>query len=89
MIARRYKIRGRVQGVGFRDFVYRAATALKLTGLVRNLDDGTVEVIAVGPPKKLAELAGLLHQGPRFAEVRGVEEQEEPVQQYGSFEIVS
>jgi acylphosphatase len=87
MIARRYKVRGRVQGVGFRDFVQRAATSLGLKGFARNDDDGSVEVMVVGPEDSVSALVGLLHSGPRMADVRGVEEHEAPVQQYGSFDI--
>ena len=87
MMARRYTVRGRVQGVGFRAFVEREARELGLTGFVRNRDDGSVEVLAVGPRARISELAGRLRQGPRFSEVRAVEEQEALVQQYGSFEI--
>ena len=47
VIARRYFIRGRVQGVGFRDFAQRAAAQLGVSGYARNLDDGRVEVYAV------------------------------------------
>ena len=85
--ARRWLIRGRVQGVGFRYFVERAAAQLALTGYARNRDDGRVEVYAIGPEAKLSQLAAMLRTGPRWAEVRGVEEQEAPVQQYGSFHI--
>jgi acylphosphatase len=85
--ARRYFVRGRVQGVGFRWFVERAAVELGLTGYVRNLDDGRVEVYATGPPQKLSELAGLLWKGPRWSDVRGVEESEQPVQRHASFRI--
>jgi len=85
--ARRYFVRGRVQGVGYRYFVERVAAELKLTGYTRNLDDGRVEVYAVGPASKLAEMNQRLWQGPRFADVRGVEEQEAAVQQYSSFRI--
>jgi acylphosphatase len=85
--AKRWFIRGRVQGVGYRYFAQRAATELGLTGYTRNLDDGRVEVYAVGPGGKLSELAGMLHRGPRWSEVRGVEEQEAAVQEYGSFRI--
>jgi len=85
--ARRWLVRGRVQGVGFRYFAQKSAASLGLTGYTRNLDDGRVEVYAVGPEEKLSQLAGLLHTGPRWAEVRGVEEQEVSVQQYGSFRI--
>ena len=87
VIARRYYVRGRVQGVGFRYFVQRAAQELGLTGFVRNADDGGVEVYAVGPAQKFSELAGRLHKGPRFADVRGVDEQEAPMRTYDSFRI--
>jgi len=85
--ARQWFIRGRVQGVGFRYFAQRAAADLKLAGYARNLDDGSVEVYAVGPEDKLAQLAGLLRQGPRWADVRGVEEREAEAKPYRSFEM--
>ena len=85
--AKRWFIRGRVQGVGYRYFAQRAAVELGLTGYTRNLDDGRVEVYAVGPAAKLNQLAGMLHHGPRWGEVHGVEEQEAAVQEYGSFRI--
>ena len=85
--ARRWLIRGRVQGVGYRYFAQRAATELGLKGFARNLDDGRVEVYATGPADKLADLAGMLHRGPRWADVRGVEEHEDSVREYGSFQI--
>lgn len=84
--ARRWFVRGRVQGVGFRYFVEKHATSLGLRGWVRNEDDGRVHVYAVGTAAQLQMLAGRLHQGPLHAEVRGVEEQEAPVQQLGSFQ---
>lgn len=87
LAAKRYFVRGRVQGVGFRFFVEHAAAQLSLTGYARNLDDGRVEVYAVGTPENLSQLAELLWKGPRLSDVRGVEEQEAPVQQYGSFQI--
>jgi acylphosphatase len=74
--ARRWLVRGRVQGVGFRWFVVREAEALGLEGFTRNLDDGRVEVYAVGPEEALRELAGRLRAGPRMSDVRGVDEQE-------------
>lgn len=85
--ARQWLIRGRVQGVGFRYFAQREATALGLAGYTRNLDDGQVEVYAAGPAGRLDDLAGRLHQGPRWADVRGVEEREAAVEEYSSFEI--
>ena len=85
--ARRWFVRGRVQGVGYRYFAQKSAASLGLSGYTRNLDDGRVEVYAVGPEEKLAKLAGMLYVGPRWADVRGVEEQQASVQQYGSFRI--
>jgi acylphosphatase len=85
--ARRWFIRGRVQGVGYRYFAQHSASALGLTGYARNLDDGRVEVYAVGAESKLAEYAALLHMGPRWSDVRGVEEQEAAVQRFGAFQI--
>lgn len=85
--ARRWFVRGRVQGVGYRYFAQHAATSLNLSGYVSNLDDGRVEVYAAGPASALDELAGMLHRGPRFSDVRGVEEQEAEVHQYGGFHI--
>lgn len=85
--AKQYFVRGRVQGVGFRYFVERVAAELGLTGYTRNLDDGRVEVYAIGSPAKLAELSQRLWKGPRFADVRGVEEQDAAVRRYASFRI--
>jgi len=86
-VARRWWVRGRVQGVGFRDFVQRAAAELGITGYARNLADGRVEVYAIGAEESLAQLAGLLHRGPPWAEVRTVEEQAAEVRVYGTFQI--
>ena len=61
---------GRVQGVGFRDFVRREADARKLTGYVRNSDDGkTVEFVAEGSEPVLQDFLAAVRQGPRFAQV--------------------
>jgi acylphosphatase len=87
IVARRWLVHGRVQGVGFRYFVERAALPLSLTGYARNLDDGSVEVYAAGPADKIAELAGLLRVGPRWADVRGVDEQEAAVREHEGFDI--
>lgn len=85
--ARRYLVRGRVQGVGFRDFVQRSAIEIGVTGYVRNLDDGRVEAVAVGTPAQLADFAGRLRRGPRWSEVRGVEEFEHALLQSDGFSI--
>ena len=63
---------GYVQGVFFRDFVSRRAKELGLTGYVRNLPGGTVEVQAEGERKQLEELIGYLKVGPPPAKVEKV-----------------
>jgi len=86
--ARRWFVRGRVQGVGYRYFAQNTASLLGLGGYARNLDDGRVEVYAAGPTDKLDEFAARLYQGPRWADVRGVEEQEAVVERRSSFETL-
>ncbi len=78
--ARTYIVRGRVQGVGYRYFAQQWAAEIGLSGWVKNLDDGNVEVYACGTAAQLDEYAGRLRQGPRFSDVRGVEEREAAVQ---------
>ncbi len=63
---------GYVQGVFFRAFVSQWATELGLTGYVRNLPEGGVEVNAEGERKHLEELIGYLKVGPRAARVEKV-----------------
>jgi len=61
---------GRVQGVGFRFATQHQATALGLTGYARNLDDGSVEVVACGEQDKVDQLLAWLKQGgPKYATV--------------------
>lgn len=71
-------ITGRVQGVGFRQFVRYHATRLHLAGWVRNRTDGSVEVVANGPPAAVATLLELLRQGPPHARVATVGEDWSP-----------
>ena len=67
-------VTGRVQDVGFREFVRHEAASRGLTGYVRNSDDGLrVEVVAEGDDAALAALVECLHAGPRFARVERVE----------------
>ncbi|MCS7025020.1 MAG: acylphosphatase [Bryobacteraceae bacterium] len=87
MEARRFLIVGRVQGVGFRSWVQRRARFLGLSGYVRNLEDGSVEVYAMGTAEQLAELARELWQGPPLAQVRAVEGTEAGLVEYKGFFI--
>jgi acylphosphatase len=86
--ARRYIVRGRVQGVGFRWFVEREAHLLGIAGWVRNNRDGSVEVLAQGTREQLSGLHSRLREGPRAARVDGVEiEEADPSSGLASFRI--
>lgn len=88
MTARRYIVRGRVQGVGFRWFVDHEARQLGLNGWVRNNFDGTVEVLAAGSEEQLRALRDKLWRGPRAARVDEVQEiPAEPVAGLNAFRI--
>jgi acylphosphatase len=69
----RANVRGLVQGVGYRYFVRRNAVRLGLDGWVKNLPDGSVEVLAQGNPDRVRVLIGELREGPQHADVTGVE----------------
>ncbi|HZQ22950.1 MAG TPA: acylphosphatase [Terriglobales bacterium] len=86
--ARRYIIRGRVQGVGYRWFVEREAHILGIAGWVRNNPDGSVEVLAMGTRDQLAGLRSRLREGPRAARVDDVQELEaKPIAGGSTFRI--
>jgi acylphosphatase len=72
MSVRRYRVTGRVQGVGFRYFVWREAEALGVDGWVRNRVDGTVEALARGTTENLDRLQDRLEEGPRWSHVTSV-----------------
>ena len=74
-----------MQGVGFRYYVERAAISLRLSGYVRNLDDGTVEVYAIGRADRFSDFAGLLWKGPPMAEVRGIDERDAAIEECHGF----
>jgi acylphosphatase len=89
MIARRFIVRGRVQGVGFRYFAVRAARAAGVSGTVQNLADGTVEAIAEGTPKAIADFRRELERGPSYGHVSRVDEIEmQPTGRYSGFDVV-
>jgi acylphosphatase len=86
--ARRFVVRGRVQGVGFRWFVEREAHMLGIAGWVRNNADGSVEILAMGTHEQLIGLRSRLRQGPRAARVDAVDESEaRPIAGLSTFRI--
>lgn len=75
MVARRYVVTGRVQGVGYRNFVEHTAGKLSVDGYVRNRRDGSVEVFAMGTAEELQKLRKALERGPMMAQVSHVAEE--------------
>ena len=86
-LARKYIVKGRVQGVGFRAFVQYAADSVGVRGWVKNRDDGNVEAYALGTPEQLSEFAGYLWKGPRMSDVRHVDEMEASVEECIDFQV--
>jgi acylphosphatase len=76
--SRRLVVEGRVQGVGFRVNCARKARALGLSGWVRNLSDGRVEILLQGSPESVAQVERWCAFGPQLAEVTSVEVSDEP-----------
>ncbi len=82
-------ISGKVQGVFFRDFIRKAAEKLKIGGFVRNLQDGTVEVVAEGDDaEKLNLFVRECKRGSLTSFVKNVEiKDEKPTGEFDGFEI--
>lgn len=73
LVARHYRVRGRVQGVGFRFFTERAAAREGLHGWVRNAADGAVEVQVEGDTEAIARFEAQIAVGPPGARVDGLD----------------
>jgi acylphosphatase len=67
------RVTGIVQGVGFRHYTRRHAASLDITGWVRNLTDGSVQLVAEGPREDLERLLERVGDGPQGSAVRRVE----------------
>lgn len=65
-------VKGRVQGVYFRAYTQKQAVKLNVSGYVRNLSDGSVEIVAAGDPDALHQLVSWCHKGPVLAKVSQV-----------------
>jgi len=72
MITRQISVRGRVQGVGFRDALRREARRLGVTGWVRNRADGSVEAVLQGSPEAVEKIIDWARRGPPAARVAAV-----------------
>lgn len=80
-------VSGKVQGVYYRQSTKETATALGITGEVKNLLDGSVYIVATGTKEQLDKLIAWCRQGPPKARVTGVEVQELPLLQIDGFSI--
>ena len=87
VLLRRYFVKGRVQGVGFRWYVMREASGLALRGSVRNTLDGRVEVLAAGTPEEQEALHAILQRGSRGSRVDAIEVQDAPEMDAASLKI--
>ncbi|HVM22159.1 MAG TPA: acylphosphatase [Sphingomicrobium sp.] len=87
LIARKVRVRGRVQGVFFRAWTRAEAERLGLAGWVRNCADGSVEAHIEGNEIALAELMARLHRGPPSAEVHDVLIENAPAEGLATFEV--
>ena len=82
-VTRHAIVRGRVQGVGFREYLRREAERLGVTGWVRNRHDGTVEAMVHGSPDEVAQVLNWMRRGPPAARVTDVHVNEAT----GEFEV--
>jgi acylphosphatase len=87
-IARRLRIHGWVQGVGYRESMRREADRLGVCGWVRNRRDGTVEALACGPEDAVLALITWAHAGPRFSQVERMQIEEETVAAMAGFAVI-
>ena len=88
MVYKRITIKGKVQGVFFRASTKDKADELGLSGEVRNMADGGVEVLVAGDESKVNELIEWCRIGPPRAEVREVNVSDLPVQQFDGFRVI-
>ncbi len=81
-------VEGKVQGVGYRMFIYRQALLLDLEGYVRNLPDGRVEICATGEDETLEKLVNMARKGPPAAKVSSLSRNEEHYTgRFGGFRV--
>jgi acylphosphatase len=85
-IRRRVVVHGEVQGVFFRDTARREASAIGVSGWVRNTPEGTVEAVFEGAREAVDRMVGFANEGPPDAEVEDVETFDEEVEGLDGFE---
>ena len=88
-ITRRLVVRGRVQGVGYRDWAQATAAGLGIRGWVRNRRDLTVEILCIGPADRIDRFTELCRDGPIMALVTDIEVLASDDDGAGGFEVRS
>ena len=86
-VRKRVVVRGRVQGVFFRDAAQRRASSRGVAGWVTNRSDGAVEAVFEGDPDAVDSLVEFMRKGPRSAEVSDVEVSDEDPEGLSSFDV--
>lgn len=87
--AAKFIVIGTVQGVFFRNFCKEKAEELKLTGHVRNLEDGNVEVYVEGEKDNITKLGNLLKEGPKYAQIKDLKfEEKKWTGEFKEFKII-
>ena len=81
-------VSGKVHGVFFRDSTRRKANELGLNGYVRNLSNGTVEVVAQGDEEKLNQLIEFIKNNPGHSKVKDIEINHKDLKKFNGFEIL-
>lgn len=87
MVRRHLWVSGRVHGVGFRVSCLHEANSLGVSGWVRNLPDGRVEVVAEGELDAVEQFVDWCYQGPPMARVTAVKAQSEPPEGTAGFSV--
>ena len=88
LVTRQITISGRVQGVGFRNWVKKNCANLSLVGNVRNTPDMTVEVVITGPKVHLDKFCDKCQSGPILAQVESVNTRAIDLKEFSSFKII-
>ncbi len=81
-------IYGKVQGVGFRNFVFLHAKKLNIKGYVKNNPDGTVEAVFEGDENSINKMIELCKKGPERARVDKIDIKEIEINNYQDFKII-
>jgi acylphosphatase len=89
MPAKRLRIHGQVQGVGYRESIRCEAEKLGVSGWVRNRRDGSVEALVCGADEAIAAIIAWARTGPRFSKVEYVLIEEDEVAMTASFTVIS